>query len=74
MKPGSKHRNTWISQPGSSLEKRQYSLQVMFRPEDQQPCLAIIFKGRGKRITDDKKLAYQPDVDIYLKKKRLDGY
>ena len=39
----------------------------MFRTEGQQPRLAIIFKG-GKSITDDKKLAYHPDVDIYFQK------
>ena len=44
---GSTH-NKWISQPGAGLEKRQCSLQVMFRPEENQSRLAIIFRGQGK--------------------------
>ena len=57
---------TWISQPGSGLEKRQCSLQVMFRPEGQQPKLAIIFRGQGKRISEDEKSAWHKDVDVFF--------
>ena len=61
---GSTH-NTWISQPGAGPEKRQCSLKVMFRPEGSQPRLAIIFRGQGKRISDDEKMTWHPNVDIF---------
>ena len=48
--------HAWISQPGSGLDKRQCTLQVMFRPEGNQPKLGIIFRGKG-RVTMDEKLA-----------------
>ena len=63
VEQSSKYHNTWISQPGSYLAKRQCSLQ------GHQPLLAIIFRGGGKRITNDEKLAYHPDVVIYFSKK-----
>ena len=68
VEPGAKDHNTWISQPGSGLDKRQCSLQVMFRPEGTQPRLAIIFRGKGKNISLDEKLAWHPNVDFFFKK------
>ena len=62
---GSMH-NTWISQPGSGLEKRQCSLQVMFRPEGEQTKLAIIFRGQGKRISQDEKSEWHKGVNVYF--------
>ena len=62
---GSTH-NTWILQPGSGLEKRQCSLQVMFRPEGEQPKLAIIFRGQGMRISQDGKPEWHKGVNIYF--------
>ena len=53
IKPGAKDHNTWISLPGSGLDKRQCSLQVMLCSEGKQPRLAIIFHGKGKRISLD---------------------
>ena len=50
----------WISQPGSGLDKRQCTLQICFRPEGQQPKIAIIFRGKGKRISQDEKDAWHP--------------
>ena len=44
----------------------------MFRPQGQQPRLAFNFRGGGKRITDDKKLAYHPDAGKYFQK--MPGY
>ena len=43
---GSTH-NTHISQPGSGLEKRQCTLQIVFRCKGKQPRLSIIFRGQG---------------------------
>ena len=70
MELDSKHRNTWINHPRNGFDKRQCSLPVIVRfcPEGQRPRLAIIFRGGGKRITDDEKLTYHLDVDIYLQK------
>ena len=59
----------WISQPGSGLDKRQCTLQVCFRPSGPQPKLTIIFRGAGKRITDDEVQAWHPDVDVYFQEK-----
>lgn len=65
VEKGEKYHNTWISQPGSGLDKRQCTLQVMFRPEGNQPRLAIIFRGKG-RVTMDEKLAWYPNVDVFF--------
>ena len=61
------HHNTWIAQPaGSDLDKRQCTLQVCMRPEGKQPPIAIIFRGKGKRISDDEKRAWHPEVKVYF--------
>ena len=38
-------RRVWIRSPGSGLEKRQCTLQLLIRPMDQQPVPCLIFKG-----------------------------
>ena len=58
------HR-TWVSSPGPGLEKRQCTLQVCFPPEGPPVRIAIIFRGKGKRISTDEKRAYHKDVDVY---------
>ena len=68
MELDSKHRNTWISHPRDGFDKRKCSLPVIVRFSPEGPRLAIIFRGGGKRITDDEKLTYHRDVDIYLQK------
>ena len=60
-----KNHNTWISQPGSGLDKRQCSLQILFRPEGKQPKLGIVFRGKGF-ISMDEKLAYHQSVDVFF--------
>ena len=67
VEKGDKYHNTWISQPGSGLDKRQCTMQVMFRPEGNQPKLGIIFRGKG-RVTMDEKLAWHPSVDVFFQK------
>ena len=62
---GSSH-NIWISQPGSGLDKHQYSLQIMFKPKGVQPKLAVIFRGKGLQISEDEKKAWHQDVDVYF--------
>lgn len=61
-----RNHKVWISQPGSGLDKRQCTLQVCFRPTEDQPKLGIIFRGTGKRISEDERKAYHPDIDIYF--------
>ena len=61
----SRQHKVWISQPGAGLEKRQCSLQIVFRPEGQQPRIAIVFRGKGF-ITEDERQAYHKDVDVYF--------
>ena len=62
VEPRQKHSKTWISQPGAGLEKRQCTLQLCSRADGKQPRIAIIFRGTGKRIRQDEKDAWHPDV------------
>ena len=66
VEPGkSKLHNTWIAQPGSGLDKRQCSLQVMVRGEGKQPKLAIVFRGKG-HVKPHERQAWHPKVDVYF--------
>lgn len=66
VEPGkSKEHNTWISQPGSGLEKRQCSLQVMIRGDGKQPRLAVVFRGKGN-VKPHERLAWHPKVEVYF--------
>ena len=58
--------NTWIK--GSGLDKRKTSLEVIFRAEEQQPDVTIIFRGSGKAVTNKKNLALHPGADIFFQK------
>jgi len=62
----SQNHKVWISQPGSGLDKRQCTLQVCFRPSGEQPHLAVIFRGQGKKLGDDERKAWHKDVDIFF--------
>ena len=64
IKPGEKHHKTWISQPASGLDKRQCTLQICIRGDSEQPRIAIIFRGTGKRVRQDEQNAWHPDVDV----------
>ena len=55
----------WIAQPGSGLDKRQCTLQIITRAEGEQPRIAIIFRGKGKQIRQEEKNAWHQDVDVY---------
>ena len=59
----SRNHKVWISQPGSGLEKRQCTLQIVFRPEGKQPRICIVFRGKG-RISEDERENYHKDVDV----------
>ena len=60
---------TWISQPGSGLEKWQCTLQNCFHPTRPHLKLSIIFRGTGKLFSDDEVQMWYPDVDVYFKEK-----
>ena len=66
MSKGKERRDhrVWVAQPGSGLDKRQATLQICFRPEGMVKP-ALIFRGKGKRISQDEVLAYDTDVDVY---------
>ena len=63
-----RNKNVWVSQPAPGLEKRQCTLQICFRPDGQQPKIAIIFRGQGKRLSAVEKESWHPDVDVYFQK------
>ena len=67
-KAGKKDHEVWVSQPGNVLDKRQCSLQVCFYPEDNNMKVGIKFRGTGKRISDEEKLAYHNAVNVYRQK------
>ena len=62
--PKGRNEKVWIACPGSGLEKRQCSLQLCFSPENDVR-IEIIFRGKGKRITEMEKRSYHQSVDIY---------
>ena len=55
---------TWVSQPRPGQCIRQYTLQVCISPESKVR-LAVIFCGKGKRISPDEKESYHKYVDVY---------
>ena len=64
--PENRHKKIWVSRPGSGLDKRQCSLQVCFRPSGLQPQIAVIFRGKGKKISAAEKSSWHPDVDVFF--------
>jgi hypothetical protein len=59
-----------LKTPGAEFAKRQATLQVLVRAKGKQGRMAIIFRGTGKRITADERLAYEGlPIDIYFQKK-----
>ena len=64
INPDDKYHKTWISQSASGLEKPQCMLQVCTRVDGKQPRIAIIFRGKGKRVRPDEEAAWHPDVDV----------
>ena len=58
----------WVSEPASSLEKRQATLQLCIRSQREQTIKPfIIFRGQGK-IQLPKKSMYDQRVDVYFQK------
>ncbi len=55
----------------SSSDHRYATLTILLRLEDgvEQPFPSIIFKGTGKRISDEERAAYAPDVFVQFQAK-----
>ena len=49
-------------------QKRFCTLNVYFRPTGEQPKLAIIFRGKRKRLSAVEKASWDKDVDVYFQK------
>ena len=57
-------KSGWVN---LDVGKRQFSLQG-FSPQDNNVKVAIIFRGTGKRISEEEKLAYYNAVYVYWQK------
>jgi hypothetical protein len=64
-------KRVWVKQPGSGLDKRQCTLQLLIRPLGKQPKPVLIFRGAvvPKRACDRRKrelevARYDPDVTV----------
>ena len=55
-----KYHKVWIANPGAGLEK--CSVQLAFSPEDDNLRVAVIFRGTGKRISEDEINSYHKSV------------
>ena len=60
----------WTSQPNTGNNNKRFCTlnDVCFRPTGEQPKLAIIFRGKGKRLSAVEKLSWDKDVDVYFQK------
>ena len=63
-----KDHRVWVAQPGNGLDKPQSTLQLCFSPEKVVKP-ALIFRGKGMRISKDELMAYDKDVDVYWQPK-----
>ncbi len=55
----------WISEPGSGLDKRQFTLQLCIQPQEPQNISpAVIFREKGN-ISPTEKAAYHKNVHVY---------
>jgi len=60
----------WVRGPkgASGLAKRQCTLQICVTAGGAHCRLAIIFRGKGLRISKEEKRAWHPNVDVYWQK------
>ena len=59
-----KYHKVWVANPGAGLEKQQCSVQLAFSPEDDNLRIAVIFRGTGKRISEDEINSYHESVNV----------
>ena len=69
-------QRVWIKQPGSGLDKRQATLQLMIRAEGKQPKPVLIFRGKKHytrdcdiRKRDAETTQYDKDVEVLWQRK-----
>ena len=60
------NEKVWISQPGAGLDKRQCSLQICFSPEGKQSPLGIVFRGAGKRRSENERSSWHKDGHTFF--------
>ena len=53
-----KDEKVWENQPTSDAGKRFCSLSICFSPDETQPWIVVIFRGKGKRISAVEKEAW----------------
>ena len=63
-----RNKKMWTSQPNTGDSKCFCTLNVCFQPTGEQPKLAIIFRGKGKRWGAVEKASWDKDVDAYFQK------
>ena len=64
-------KKVWVREHGNgALSKRQFTLQLCVSPVDgPQPPPALIFRGKGVRISEVEKAAYHKGVHVYWQPK-----
>ena len=50
----------------SDADKRKCSVNTSFRPESEQPYIAVIFRGQRKMISQLEKQTLDKDLDLYF--------
>ena len=63
-----------IDRKTTGLEKRQCTLQLAFSPASANIRPGLIFRGSGKRISQDEVLAHHKSVDLFWQEKSLGRY
>ena len=63
-----RNKKVWTSQPNTGDSKCFCALNVCICPTREQPKLAIIFRGKGKRLSAVEKASWDKDVDVYFQK------
>ena len=63
-----RNKKVLTSQPNTGDNKLFCTLNVCFRPTGEQPKLAIIFRGKGRRLNAVQKAFWDKDVDVYFQK------
>ena len=68
-RPGvGKYDKVHVKTPGSGLDKRQCTLQLLISAENNLARVEVIFRGKhgGKYISAAQKKHYHPDVDVFF--------
>ena len=66
VEPGRRYHKIWIAHPKSGLNQRQCIHQICFAPNGEHPRIAVIFRGKGKKIVEDERQAWHDVIRIKL--------